>query len=182
LGLRCLELYNYMDKLFENWRAYEKSILKEEVGRASEAGSVSKKEIEAFLAVMQSLKEMLVVEDSVEKYRNLSKQWDQISDAGPWLYDKFAEISEYISDQIEHESEMPVAAEEEEEEGLPWDESETTSPPEESGPTGDDEAGEGEEERVDPFGEKWREEMRNKIKQARARLAKTSKPDEEEEK
>tara|TARA_R110000824_G_scaffold139805_2_gene305211 strand:+ start:2770 stop:3279 length:510 start_codon:yes stop_codon:yes gene_type:complete len=169
-----------MDKLFENWREYGKSILKEEGPRSSEAGSVNKKEIEAFLGVMQELKDILVAEDSIEKYRSLSEKWNEISDAGPVTITlKFAKISEYISDQIEHESEMPVAADEEEEEGLPWDESETASVPLGSGATEEGEGAEagGAPEGVDPFGEKWREEMRNKIKQARAR-----KPDEEEEK
>ena len=157
-----------MDKLFENWRDYEKSVLKEEGPRSSEAGSVKKKEIETFLVVMQELKEILMAEDSAEKYRNLSEEWSRISDAAAWLPGKFAKISKYISEQIEHAGEMPVAKDEEEEPGLPWDESEDEEPSLGSGEVGDDEAGEDVEEGDELFGAKWREEMRNKIKQARA--------------
>tara|TARA_R110000823_G_scaffold311842_1_gene438026 strand:+ start:87 stop:599 length:513 start_codon:yes stop_codon:yes gene_type:complete len=164
-----------MDKLFENWRAYAhgKSILKEGGPRSSEAGSVRKEEIEAFLGAMEELKEILMAEDSIEKYRSLAEKWIEMVTIGPeTIIPKFAKISEYISDQIEHESDMPSAGDEEEEEGLPfegrrgipWDESEAASPPEEGGTAGEDEGAEDDEpvER-EYFDKEWRKESAIKL-------------------
>ena len=157
-----------MDKLFEDWRAYGKSILKEGSGDGTGGGTFSKTEVESFLGVMQELKEILMAEDSIEKYSSLSEKWNEISDVGGLVMTlKFAEISEHISDQIKNKSEMPVAKDEEDEEGQPWDESGMGD--------GDDSAEETEdaedspEDAVEMFGKEWRDKMRNKIKTRQSR-------------